>query len=931
MSAPSSDDTAVSGSDPDATLLPEGAQPRAVHVAVEPGAKVGRYTLIERVGAGAMGVVFSAWDPQLDRRVALKIVHGGGYADNSTDALMTEARALAKLSHPSIVTVFDVGTHGEAVFIAMEYLRGTTLKQWREDNPEASWREVLQRYTQAGSGLSAAHAEGLVHRDFKPANVMVTESGAVKVLDFGLAQAAESPGATQRMGTPRYMAPEQHAGDALDSRTDQFAFSVALFEALFEQHPFEGETALELSANVQRGALNLPPVQSDVPPKIRVAIATGLSNDPKDRHPSMDAYLATLDLQAPARRWWLGALVGGAGIVAAAAFLPAGAEDPCGDAATAMDEVWTDPARERLEGALHGAGLDASVVQETRERFDAYAEAWRAGRVDACEASVVRHAETPAFMETRYACLDRRLHGFAAAIESLTDGSVAARLEVESTFERLRRVEPCADPEYLQAYYPPPDDPEDRARILELEVESNDLFRRAVDDGAEVEREFEAIIAAADALDYGPLRVGLRGTLGSYLAFRNRVGESVAVLEEALAIGLEEEVRYATTSVLFELARVRGIHQRDTKAALFLDRMGAALASSLPDGEWVRIEMIPRRLDVYRLAGKLDEAEAMARERVAYLDEHGSLEEPSGVEARALLAELLLFNDEPEEAGALLSSVLDEPTVSPWHPALARAHTVRARLRHTQGDYDGAIKDHLAAHERYTKLYGPNHVNTAGRLSDLARTYARAQRLPEARDASRRALEALLAAGLKPPLPNVAQMYENLAWYQANLGELDDAEDGLDAYDRWSQGLPVTTNRQTLLRGRIVEARGDDEAAGRHFEQALRDATDDDDRRAARVDLWVNGIRRGVTEGASGPLLEVATGESGSTLTRARAWYGLALLEARRRQAATARRHLEAARAELADEEPDAHMLMRKLDAVDDALPPPPKRDEDAQ
>lgn len=926
-----SDDTAVSGSDPDATLLPEGAGPPTGHSPLEPGAKVGRYTLIERVGAGAMGVVFSAWDPELDRRVALKIVRGNGYTDDSTAALMGEARALARLSHPSIVTVFDVGTHGDAVFIAMEYLRGTTLRQWRKDNPNAAWQEVLRLYAQAGAGLSAAHDEGLVHRDFKPANVMVTESGAVKVLDFGLAQPAESPGATQRMGTPRYMAPEQHADGTVDPRTDQFAFSVALFEALFDHHPFDGETALELSASVQSGALNLPPVSNEVPAKVRIAVASGLSKDPNDRHPSMTAYLAALDPQAPARRWWLGALFGGAGVVAAAALLPGPGEDPCRDAGFAMQAVWNEDARAEIDTALDIEGLDASIRSEVREQFDRFADTWGTLKIDACEATVVRHADKQAMMDMRYDCLDRRLHTFADSVETLSHGSVADRLEAESTLEHLPNLESCADSEYLLAYYPPPDDPADRARILEIELESNRLFKRVTEDGVDVTEGLAALIAAADELDYAPLRVSIRGTQGSNFAFRNRIDESVAVLEEALAIGLEEHVHYATASVLFELARVRGIHQRDSKAALFLDRMGTALCASLPDGDEIRVEMIPRRLDVYRTADKLDEAEAMARERVDYLEAKGSLDEPSGVEARVALAGMLMFNEKEVEAGALLSTILDAPTVGSSHPILARAYVYRARLRHNLKEFDGAIADHLAAYERFERLYGATHTNAAGRLSDLAYTYAEAERLAEARDAGRRAIKAMIAGGAKPPLPNLAKMQENVAWYHANLGEFDEADAALDESGRWTQGLPTVNNWPSLFRGRIAEARGDDVAAKRHFEEALRDATDDEGRNAAQVDVWINRIRRGVVEGASAPLLDVATAEDGHAMTRARALYGLALLESRRLQPETARRHLDAARDLLDVEEPDAHMLKRKLDAVREKLPTAAQRGDDAE
>ncbi|MBZ0232031.1 MAG: serine/threonine protein kinase, partial [Deltaproteobacteria bacterium] len=210
-----------------------------------------------------MGRVFAAYDPRLDRRVAIKVLLARARSEQwRTQAharLLREAQAMARLSHPNIVTVYEVGELGADLFIAMEYVKGATVRGWLEAEPR-DWRDVIEVFLQAGRGLAAAHAAGLVHRDVKPDNILVGDDGIVRVTDFGLVGAtggseARDGGALTGeltetgtiVGTPRYMAPEQHRGAAVDARTDQFAFGVALYEALYRQRPFAGDTAAELS------------------------------------------------------------------------------------------------------------------------------------------------------------------------------------------------------------------------------------------------------------------------------------------------------------------------------------------------------------------------------------------------------------------------------------------------------------------------------------------------------------------------------------------------------------------------------------------------------------------------------------------------------------------------------------------------------------
>jgi tetratricopeptide (TPR) repeat protein len=268
-----------------------------------PGSQIGRYEVIRAVGRGGMGVVYLARDPQLDRAVALKLVRPSLQEDERADhferRLMREARAMAKLSHPNVLTIYDVGLHGQQVFLASEWIDGCTLDQWMGEGPH-NWRSVVKRFTFAARGLAAAHRAGLVHRDFKPSNVMLGKDDRVHVFDFGLVKAIQpSLGdiTTQLsgqfvVGTPAYMSPEQMTGEAADERSDQFSFCVALYEALAERRPFSGRNITDILSNIGAGQVVEP---KKIPKWLWDMIRRGLSRDPNDRHDSMRAIVDILE------------------------------------------------------------------------------------------------------------------------------------------------------------------------------------------------------------------------------------------------------------------------------------------------------------------------------------------------------------------------------------------------------------------------------------------------------------------------------------------------------------------------------------------------------------------------------------------------------------------------------------------------------------
>ncbi len=292
--------------------------------------RIGRYAVLSKLGEGGMGAVYSAYDEELDRRVAIKLVRESVTGDTIGHSRMQrEAQALARLSHPNVVQVHDVGNHNSQVFIAMEFVRGMTLSDWEAridpSTPDAI-RRLLDMYIQAGRGLAAAHQSELVHRDFKPDNVLVGDDGRARVLDFGLAATANHHHDAQQsvairmaptdllsseltrtgsvMGTPNYMAPEQFLARPSDARTDQFSFCVALYGALHGESPFDGNTFATRQAAVVGGVPRPPPPDTRVPAWLRAILLRGLQRRPEDRHPSMDALLAALshDPEAARRR-----------------------------------------------------------------------------------------------------------------------------------------------------------------------------------------------------------------------------------------------------------------------------------------------------------------------------------------------------------------------------------------------------------------------------------------------------------------------------------------------------------------------------------------------------------------------------------------------------------------------------------------------------
>ncbi|MDB4958975.1 MAG: Serine/threonine protein kinase [Myxococcales bacterium] len=412
-----------------ATAPKRSAQPEAA-----PRAMLGRFKLAGILGQGGMGIVYAAFDPELERKIALKVLRKAG-DDDARARLLREARAMAKLSHPNVISVFEVGSADGDDFVAMELVDGETLGDWVR-SARRDTRAIIAAFIAAGHGLAAAHGAGLVHRDFKPSNVLRSRTGKIVVTDFGLARTAEAQdGASSGepaiarplamhtetgaiLGTPAYMAPEQWTAGTMTAATDQFAFCVALWEALAEERPFAGATFHELRADVLAGS---PRAMDKIPRPLRPILRRGLATDAAQRWPSMTALLAVLEPRG--RGPWLagGAVLLVAAIAVTAVLRSHEQADDCSPPALDPDRVWSAPRVVAL--AMRDPGA-AKLV-------DSDVSAWRALRSRTC-------AEPPKDRTPKLACLD----GTLARIDDAVGSALADSASVDTDGLAVELVDP---------------------------------------------------------------------------------------------------------------------------------------------------------------------------------------------------------------------------------------------------------------------------------------------------------------------------------------------------------------------------------------------------------------------------------------------------------------------------------------------------------
>ncbi len=547
------------------------------------GASVGRYVVIDLIGQGAMGQVHAAYDPVLDRKVALKLLHPMVEGVEARERLLLEAKALAKVAHPNLVGVYDAGPFQDSVFIAMEFVDGQTLRSWLKAQKRTS-EEIVDAFLQAGQGLSAAHAAGLVHRDFKPENVLVGRDGRVRVSDFGLArQVSDLPSAPAStdapvgvrtvtgalVGTPAYMAPEQLAGQPAGPRADQFAFAVAFYEALAGERPFS-RNAQEV---VRAGFRALPSVQ------LQRAVARALAVEPESRFASMDELLAAIG-PSPVRRWPL--LVAAAALlIGLGVFLEQRREAPCSSGAAKVGAVVSDGRQAELARQFKALGGEAVFETISRALGD-YRGAWATMHREACEATRVRGEQSDQVLTVRMACLDRRLVEIEGVLGVLATTDATTLPRVSDSLNALTPLSVCSNVDALLAPVSRPEQPKvlERVTTVERELARAQALNEAgrFKEGVPLARS-----TALEAHDIGwaPLEAEALLALGTLTQGAGQTADAEPMLRDAFARATEAKadrlavIAAVSLSFLYnELGRLKEAQEWGWLAAAVLKRVG---------------------------------------------------------------------------------------------------------------------------------------------------------------------------------------------------------------------------------------------------------------------------------------------------------------------------------------------------------------------
>jgi serine/threonine protein kinase/tetratricopeptide (TPR) repeat protein len=820
--------------DPDATQVSSQPARDAEGTAIPD--RLGRYLIVDVLGEGGMGVVYRAYDPELDRKVAIKLLRGRT-SELARSRLLREAQAMAKLSHPNVVQVFDVGTWEGQVFVAMDYVPGKTLRAWL-DQQARSPKEIVEVFVAAGRGLAAAHAQGIVHRDFKPDNVLVAEPSSpgeqrrVQVLDFGLAKGilGEEPapneaaielessvdgstavgdssskvrtrGGSSRLseqlthagtvlGTPAYMSPEQHRGRPTDARTDQFSFCVALFEALWGRRPFAGTTHKSLALNVVGGNVVPPPPDSKIPARLWPPIARGLAQDPNDRWPDLASLLTAL-LDEPNQRRRNLLLVGVLLAVSNALLVWMYSREPkllieqpstrCSGAADRLAEVWNED-RERTIAATFAARTDTwapDVAAEVQRRLNAWAARWTSGRTEACEATKVRGEQSEELMDLRITCYDRKLREFTPTVELLaTADDQIARKAVDLVAD-LPVLDDCDDAEGLRASGPAPIDPVVAEQVEDIRAGLAEV--RSLRKAGRFDRaltKVEPLVAAAAASGHAPVHFDALRQQGRLLD----------------TTGKHEQAR-----VLLEQAAFGSLSVRDDDAAFdaldaLIYNVGYTAADYEAGMRWAKL------------------AEALLARR----------SEPSPAKRSDLAAQIGMVEFQASHFDAArtqidLALAIDTERLGPDHPELANQLDVLGAIELRTGNYQRAkelFQRSLAIVER---THGSTHPDLAPPLNNLALAHERLAEFDEAAELFERVL-ALLIASYGPDHPNVGLIEMNLGGILLLAGKPDQAGPHLEK--------AVTTIEKALggehpLVGRALTMRGDWELETQRIDVAL--------------------------------------------------------------------------------------------------------------
>ena len=764
--------------------------------------KIARFEIRRQLGAGAMGVVYAAYDQELDREVAIKLIRSSiQHSPEGRTRLRREARAMARLAHPNVVPVYEIGDHEGQLFVVMELIPGETLRNWQQ-RQDRSWRDILAMYLHVGQGLAAAHAQNIVHRDFKPDNVLVGRDSRPRVVDFGLAHSldpepdatpSDEPGAAESesgrsqvgdepgdeptgdeagakadepatatlaerltrtgamMGTIAYMAPEQFLGQATDQRTDQFSFCIALWEALHGERPFRGRNLQAVAAAVTQGRLEAAPPGGRLPAWLRTILTRGLAVSPGERFADMDELLQQLGRDRRRRRRLLsGALalmVVGAGIGVAAGSMRS-AVSPCQALDRPMVEIWNPARADAISARFSATGLPYanSVWASARTALDAHADQWKSLRAHACRASLVERSQSEELYDLQDACLQRQRTTLAAVLQQFERADTRTVERAYDAVHSLPDASVCGDVELLRLGMEPPT-PGQASEVIAIRSRlANAHALRLAGDYPSALRIALEIASDARPLGYQPVLAEALLEVGSIHEGLGDGQASVAALLEAVDVGESSRHDLLTARTWSRLVAVAALHTKRPVAGR----------------DWFR------------------------RARSAVVRLGGAQEQP-----------------------ALMASV---------HQGLGLVNFLAE-------SYDDAETEHRRALDLLARHFGPEHLEVARVLDNLANTLQMRGRSQEAQELYRRAL-AIRTDLLGAEHPEVSRQWFNIGWSYFQRRDFPQArvhyERALAGY-RKTQGPDSRRLAETLLAVAQVDLQ---QAAYERAAERLRAAED---------------------------------------------------------------------------------------------------------